>query len=186
MARSRYDVLRRLPSDAAELEEIARALRQSSPRADSATILHDLLSAASRITHTDMGNIQLVEGGALVIKAQVGFEKPFLDYFAVVSHGHFGCGAALEARRRIVVEDVANSMIFAGSPALEVMLAAGARACQSTPLISKSGEIIGMLSTHFREPRYLTDRECHLLDILAGLAGALIKLERRERRRPAC
>ena len=44
----------------------------------------------------------------------------------------------------------ANSSIFMGTQALEVMMAAGARAVQSTPLVNRSGRVLGMFSTHYR------------------------------------
>jgi hypothetical protein len=51
------------------------------------------------------------------------------------------------------VDDVRQSPIFIGTQALEVMLAAGAIAVQSTPLISHSGTLLGMFSTHYHTAR---------------------------------
>jgi PAS domain S-box-containing protein len=108
---------------------------------DFSKLLDHALDAAIKITNSDMGNIQLFEGQGLKIAAQRGFETPFLDFFNNVQEGQAACGAALAKGERIIVEDVANSPIFEGSVARDVVLAAGVRSVQSTPLISRSGQI---------------------------------------------
>ena len=127
-----------------------------------------------------MGNIQLLEGGALHIAAHYGFEAPFLEFFNSVHDGMAACGTALQRGGRIIIEDVMNSPVFAGTPALDVMRAANARAVQSTPLVSRSGRVLGMFSTHYRTPRRPSERELHLLDLLARQAADLIERKQAE------
>jgi hypothetical protein len=67
---------------------------------------------------------------------------------------------------RVTVADVVSSPIFAGTPALDVMVEAGARAVQSTPLIGSSGRLLGMFSTHYHRPQRLTEIDLRLLDLL--------------------
>jgi PAS domain S-box-containing protein len=132
--------------------------------------LKAILDAAIAITGADKGNIQLLDvaSGALKIAAQRGFEQSFLDFFAEVDHGEAAaCGMAMQSAERVIVEDVTESEIFVGDPALDVMLEAGARAVQSTPLISGAGVVFGMISTHFGEPHRPSERELQLMDLLA-------------------
>src|SRR5215469_3624951 len=113
-----------------------------------------IVSLAS-LTGADKGNIQLpdVVSGSLVIAAQRGFYEPFLNFFASVRHGDAAtCGTAFDSGKRIVVEDVKESEIFAGRPALDILIKAGVRAVYSTPLTSSAGQILGMISTHFERP----------------------------------
>ena len=139
-------------------------------------LLHEILDAAIEITGAQMGNIQLLEGDLLRITAQRGFEAPFLEFFDAVHGDQAACGTALQRGERVIVDDVVKSDIFAGTPALEVMLAAGARAVQSTPLVSRSGRVLGMFSTHYRHaPQQPSDRALRLLDILARQAADLIE-----------
>src|SRR5206468_3618192 len=49
------------------------------------------------------------------------------------------------------------------------------RAVQSTPLVSRSGRLLGMISTHWREPHRPTERAFRLLDVLARQAADLIE-----------
>jgi PAS domain S-box-containing protein len=76
---------------------------------------------------------------------------------------------------RVVIEDVTTSPVFAGTPALDVLLAAGVRAVQSTPLVGRSGQLVGMLSAHYRAPRRPLDRDLRVLDLLARQAADWIE-----------
>ncbi len=144
---------------------------------DLEALLEEILDAAIEVTRADFGNVQMLDGasGALRIVAQRGFPQEFLDFFGEVHDGAAACGAAMQSRRRVVVEDVAADPMFRGTRAREVMLAAGALAVQSTPLVSRTGTLLGMLSTHYRTPRRPVERELHLLDLLARQAADLIE-----------
>jgi signal transduction histidine kinase/DNA-binding response OmpR family regulator len=170
----------------AELSAMAR-MQQVSTRlvqaGDFSTLLHDILDAAIEITGADMGNIQLLEDGVLKIVAQRGFQKPFLDFFNAVHEGHAACGTAMDKGERVIVEDVANSDIFTGTPALDVVLAAGALAVQSTPLVSRFGRVLGMFSTHYNEPHRPSEHVLHQLDVLARQAADLIERKQAEEER---
>ena len=154
------------------LQEVSTRLVQTH---DVAALLDEILDAALAITDADMGNIQLLDGDTLKIVAHRGFEAPFLDFFNTVHEGLAACGTALQRGERILVEDVTTSPLFVSSPAYDVMLAAQARAVQSTPLITRAGRMLGMFSTHYRTPHRPTPGEIHLLDILARQAADAIE-----------
>ena len=142
--------------------------------------LQHILDAAIEITGADKGDIRLLEpgSGAVTIVAQRGFDDRFLTFFAKERDtSASACGAALKSRERVVVEDVSQSPLFAGTPALAVLLASGARACQSTPLVSK-GKALGVLSTHFSAPHRPDDRVLRLLDLLARQAADYLERKR--------
>lgn len=144
-----------------------------------AAIMQQSLDMAINFSGADMGNIQLFneESGALEIIVHRGFQRPFLEFFAAVYPEEGGCGAACGASfarmQRVIVEDVTKSPIFAGTPALSVMLAAEALACQSTPLLSH-GQLVGMLNTHFRKPICKADLGLRYVDLLAGQVADII------------
>jgi len=163
--------------------ETSQQLQQVSIRlmqvAEFPQLLNEILDAAIDISHADMGNLQLLEGGSLKITAHRGFETPFLEFFQLVRDTESACGATLSQGERLIVEDVAHNPIY-GTQAREVMLAAGARAVQSTPLISHSGRVLGMFSTYYRESKRPDDRELRALDVLARLAANLIDRKQAE------
>jgi PAS domain S-box-containing protein len=168
---------KRLAADLAamtRLQEVSTRLVQAG---DTTSLLLEIVDAAIALTAADMGNIQLLALGsdALQIVASRGFERPYLEFFNAVHEGEAACGAVLQKRERVVVEDVTTSPIFVGTPALDVQLAAGVRAVQTTPLFSRSGRLVGMLSTHRRAPHRPADRDLRVLDLLARQAADWIE-----------
>jgi PAS domain S-box-containing protein len=163
----------------ARLQEVSTRLVQAG---DSRPLLLEIVDAAIAITAADMGNIQLIDRStnALQIVASHGFEKPLLDFFNAVHPGEACCGSARSKGERVIIEDVTTSPVFVGMPALPILRAAGVGAVQSTPLISRAGTIIGVLSTHYRAPRHLNDRDLQLLDLLARQAADWIERTQNE------
>jgi len=142
-----------------------------------------ILEAAISLTGADKGNIQLLDtaGGTLRIAAQRGFEEPFLRFFAsVLSDEASACGAAFRSGERVIVEDVTQNELFRGHASLDVLLEAGVRAVQSTPLISSRGTVLGMISTHFNHPHRPNERELRLMDLLAQQAADYLELKQAE------
>lgn len=147
--------------------------------------IDEILQAAIALTGAEKGNIQLVdESSALKIATQRGFNEAFLNHFAIVRPGHAAaCGAAMNTGQRVVVENVTESEIFVGQSALKVLLEAGVYAVQSTPLVSTSGKMLGMISTHFIEPHKLAERELRLMDLLARQAADYLERKQAEAER---
>ncbi len=86
----------------------------------------------------------------------------------------------MASAQRTIVEDVEHSETFVSAPGLAVMLHAGARAVQSTPLVSSSGKILGIVSTHFAEPHRPDERELQLMDLLARQAADYLQRKQAE------
>jgi PAS domain S-box-containing protein len=147
--------------------------------ADFPQLLEEIVTAGMEITGADIGNIQLIENGALGIVAHCGCNGQFLKFFGSVREGEAACGTAWARGVRVIVENVAETSLFT-SAARDVLLAEGIIAVQSTPLVSRNGQILGTFSTHYRGPHQTTDREQRLLDILARQATDLIERKRAE------
>jgi PAS domain S-box-containing protein len=144
-------------------------------------LLSEILNAGIEITAADMGTIKLLDdSGRLRIVAHRGFEAPFLENFSEVQDDSAASGTALRNGERVIIEDVDASPVLTGTPAVKAMLPAGARAVQSTPLVSRTGKVLGMFSTHYRQPRRPSERELQLLDLLARQAADLIERKRGE------
>jgi PAS domain S-box-containing protein len=164
---------------AAELEATTR-LHALSTRLlladDLKTALDDVLENAILTSGADFGNIQLYNPQlkALEIVAQRGFRQDFLDYFRTVRVDEgSACAQAMQSGERVVIENVELDPAY--EPHRQVAAAAGYRAVQSTPLKSRNGNILGMLSTHFRLPQRVPDRNQRLLDLYARHAADLIE-----------
>jgi PAS domain S-box-containing protein len=146
---------------------------------DFPVLLGEILDAAMEITHAQMGNVQLLDDDVLRIVCHRGFDAPFLEFFESVHIGRSAWGAALQRGERVLVEDAAASELL-GGPALDVLVAAGSRALQSTPLISRAGQVLGVFSTHYASPHRPGDRDLRMLDLLARQAADLIERKRAE------
>jgi len=144
--------------------------------------LDAIVSTAVSLTGAAKGNLQLFDAAssALRIAAQCGFDEPFLDYFGVVKESDCACGTALWSAKRIVIEDITQNDTFAGKSSLDVMLKAGVKAVQSTPLVSGNGRVLGMISTHFTQPNSPAERELRLMDLLARLAADYLERKQAE------
>jgi PAS domain S-box-containing protein len=138
-------------------------------------ILGEIVDAAMAISAADFGNIQIVNASAeLLIVAQRGFPDWWVDFWN--SPQNRGCCAvARERNERVIVEDVENSPIFAGGPGLKTLRKVGVRAVQSTPLVSRSGKLLGIFSTHYRARRRPCERALRHLDLLARQAADIIE-----------
>jgi signal transduction histidine kinase len=145
--------------------------------------LAEILSAAADILQADFGNIQLLDpiSQTLTIVAHRGFDQAFLNTFAEVdAEDDSACGQALRRRQRVLIKDVETDLTYL--PYRADAAAAGYRAVQSTPLINAQGEMLGMLSTHYRQPTRLTVRDEQLLDIIAYYTANLLERLRIEER----
>jgi PAS domain S-box-containing protein len=140
-------------------------------------VLAEIVDAAISICGSDFGNIQLLDpmSTRLKIVAQRGFPQWWIDFWGAVPEGQGACGTALKRKERIIIEDIEQSPVFVGTPALEIQIKAGVRAVQSTPLVSRSGRLLGMFSTYYKRPHRPEDRALRLLDLLGRQAADIIK-----------
>ena len=154
-----------------------RLVRESS---DHDRNLNAVVDTAIAITGADKGNLQLLDSttGALTIAAQCGFEEPFLKFFASVRDDASACATAMRSGERVIVEDVQQSEIFAGQPSKDVLIDAGVCAVTSTPLLASTGNLLGMISTHFATPHRPNERELHLMDLLARQVADYLERKR--------
>jgi PAS domain S-box-containing protein len=140
-----------------------------------------LVEAARVLMHSDFSSMQqyfphLGARGELKLIAHHGFDDAAVKFWAWVrADSACTCGAAIARRERVVCSDVENSELMAGSKEQQQLLAAGIRAAQTTPLLSRSGELVGMISTHWKACHTPSERDLRQLDILARLAADLIE-----------
>jgi PAS domain S-box-containing protein len=147
--------------------------------------LKEILNVSIEIAGADKGNIQLLDEKSrnLRVAVQSGFDEAYTNFFANVSDGSSACGVALHTQQRVFVEDITESEIFVDKPSLEVMLGAGVRSVHSIPLLSSSGRLLGVISTHFAEPHRPSEQEMRLMDLLARQTADYLERIRVEKER---
>ena len=143
-------------------------------------LLEEVLNATMALQDADFGNVQLYNPRTqeLEIVAQRGFGQDFLDHFSAVNESSAACGRALQSAERVIIEDVLTDPDF--EPHRAIAASVGYRAVQSTPLFNRSGEPLGMISTHFRRPHRPLERELRLTDLYALQAAELIERKHAE------
>jgi len=146
-------------------------------------LLQAVIDTAVDVSSAHMGTLQLYDTAteSLHIVAHRGFQPPFLAYFATVHDSPVACCEAMRRRTSVIVEDVSSSALFDG-PAMAVMEAAGVRAVQSTPMMSREGRLLGVFSTHWREPHPPVHDTLRPLEIIARQAADMIEHRQQEER----
>jgi PAS domain S-box-containing protein len=137
-----------------------------------------LLDAAIDLLSADIGSVQLFhpERGELQLLTSRGFDpKSAAHWEWVRPDSPSSCGMALSAGCRVIVPDIETHEAFARRADLDALRQVGIRAGQSTPLVTRSGRLLGMISTHWRRPHRPTERELQPLDVLARQAADLIE-----------
>jgi PAS domain S-box-containing protein len=166
--------------DILQLHEISTSLIQEG-NLDS--LYNRIVDAATGLMSSDMASMQLLDPqrDQLRLLAWKGFHPQSAVFWESV---HFNsastCGIALATGSRVVVPDVDVCDFMAGTADLDEYRRSDIRAVQSTPLVSRSGQLLGMVSTHWRKPHQPTERALWRLDVLARQAADLIERGRIE------
>jgi PAS domain S-box-containing protein len=147
------------------------------------TLCNTILDAAISLMHSDMATMQTLDEGqeGLRMLASRGFGPEFSEIIKL-NERETKTSSSLSMRegRRVIVPDVDTCEFILGTPALEQYHKTGIRAVQSTPLLSRSGKMVGVLSTHWRAPHHPGERNFRLFDILARQAADLMERRRGE------
>ncbi|MBW4490720.1 MAG: response regulator [Trichocoleus desertorum ATA4-8-CV12] len=169
---------------AADLAGIRRLYELQSKLAnqnDVRAALQDVLAVACEFTSTDRGCVQLLssDGKRLEMAVWQGYadDGPFISFFRYEGL-ETGCEVARVHRQRLIIEDTVGFPGLEGTDAGAASHADGIRAAQSTPMASRSGETIGVISTQFRQPHRPSDHELRLMDMLAWTAGEFLERHR--------
>lgn len=177
------------------LHETEEALREARDRlkskADALARIHDassrlwrnrnpaeglevMLDSAMALLGADMGNLQLYSDGVLKIAAHRGLGADFLDAFREVrTEDPPACARTLRTGKPVLIEDVVVDAEFA--PLLPTAHAAGYRAVHSTPLISRDGEPLGVISAYFRNPHRPDEQDLQAFELYAREAVSFLE-----------
>jgi PAS domain S-box-containing protein len=167
---------RRLEAELADMRQLQSASSKIAHEEDLDVLYESVLDAAVAVMRSDFGSMQMLdpERGELRLLASRGFspEAERLWQWVGPDDGS-SCGAALTTGKRVIVQDSEQCEWMAG-PSLDMYRRVGIRAVQTTPLISRGGKLLGMISTHWRAPHEPSERDLRGMDILARQAADLL------------
>jgi diguanylate cyclase (GGDEF)-like protein/PAS domain S-box-containing protein len=142
--------------------------------------LEAIAETAERVTPQSLCTVSLYDPVPNELRCVAGqrLPAPFLEVLRHVEVGprNGSCAAAVFLQRQVLVADISRDALWEHlrAPAL----AAGLRACWSTPIRSSDGRMLGTVAIYFHTPRSPMKRDFELMGRLTALAG--IAIERRQ------
>jgi PAS domain S-box-containing protein len=178
----------RLATELAATQELqsASAMLIEGGEGETDALYQKILDAAVAIMRSDFASMQMLypergSSGELRLLAAHGFTPQAEKFWEWVrADSKCSCGVALRTGRRVMVFDIEQCEFMVGTQDQAAYLQAGIHAVQSTPLISRDGRLLGMISTHWRRPHQPAERDLRLLDVLARQAADLIERKQAE------
>jgi PAS domain S-box-containing protein len=145
-----------------------------------------ILDAAIELMAADAASVQILapDGESLTLLAWRHFHPDSAAFWQrVTAEAGSTCGRALRDNERVVVADIDSCEYMADTQDYHEYRRSGIRAVQSTPLRSREGQPLGMLSTHWRAQHAPTEDDFSLFDVLARQAADLIERMRESEER---
>ena len=149
------------------------------------TLYEYMLEAAAALMHSQYASLQLLEadgdkGDVLRLLAHRGFHpRSAVHWQRVYVEATTTCGVALRTRKRFTIPDIEQWEGIKGSLDEQAYRGSGIRSVQSTPLFSRTGGLLGMISTHWNHPYRPTDGELRAFDILARQVADFLEASER-------
>jgi GAF domain-containing protein len=173
-ALDKQELGRKCRSGAVEVDGYAT---RTSDWSDYEKVVDDALT----LMRSDYASMQMLypergPGGGLRLLAFRGFNPQAAKFWEWVrADSKSTCGIALRTSQRVIAPDITVCDFMDHSEDQQVYLQTGIRACQTTPLIVASGNVVGMISTHWRTPHKPSEKDLLLFDALATQAADLIE-----------
>ena len=147
--------------DMTRLQQVSNNLMQEGGQIEKS--LDKVIEAAVAISGANKGYLQLLNPGTgtLMLAAQRGFNEPSLKLFQQIQET-----SGVSSAHRMIIEDLRTD----GKPFAQLsqeLIDAGVRAVAATPLLSSTGNVLGLVSTFFDTPHHPSERELRLTDLLA-------------------
>ena len=151
-----------------------RLISESTPE----SLYAQILGAAIELMASDAASVQMLatDHTSLTLLAWRNFHPESAAFWQRVEVGAGStCGKAFSDNERVVVADIEACAFMAGTQDQQEYRRSGIRAVQSTPLRSRSGRPLGMISTHWRTPHNPSEEDFRFFDVLARQAADLIE-----------
>jgi PAS domain S-box-containing protein len=166
--------------DTKQLQQISNHIIQE----DNIHVFYDiLLDSAMKLMSADFASIQLMipERQELQLLAYKNFHPDSAKHWQYVQSGPTSsCGRALVTGERVIVSDMENPSFDMDRADYDAYKLSGILSVQSTPLVSRSGKHVGMMSTHWRRPHEPSERELGLFDIVARQVADVLERNQAE------
>jgi diguanylate cyclase (GGDEF)-like protein/PAS domain S-box-containing protein len=159
-----------------------RVFERITGNVDIADTLEAIAETAERVTPDSLCAVSLYDEPGNQLRQVAGQRLPqhFRQATTAIEVGprNGSCAAAVYLQRQVVVAEIARDALWEElrAPAL----AAGLRACWSTPIRASDGRMLGTVALYFHNPRSPLKRDFELMARLTALAGIAIERKQSE------
>jgi two-component sensor histidine kinase/integral membrane sensor domain MASE1 len=145
--------------DMTRLHQVSNHLMQEGGQIEKS--LDKVIEAAVAISGANRGYLQFLDPatGTVMLAAQRGLNEP--ELFQQI-RGTSGVAAT----HRMIIEDLRTDEKLSAQLS-RGLVDAGVRAVTATPLLSSTGNVLGIVSTLFNTPHHPSERELRFMDLLA-------------------
>ncbi len=167
-----------IPTEFSILQELQKVSVQLISGGNERILHNQILSTARALMHADFASMQTYHATTdeLILMANHGFHPEAAEIWKYISLGaSTTCGQAALKGCRVINQDLEDPALGLTLKQLRPFRLSGIRSCQSTPLISRKGDFIGMISTHWGKVHQPTESELQVFDILVRQAADLIE-----------
>jgi PAS domain-containing protein len=149
------------------------------------TTLEHLVRSIEHLAPGLVGSILLVEGTRLRLAAAPSLPPAYNEVVdgVPIGEGFGSCGTAAFRREMVVVEDILADHLWQNYR--DIARRYGLGACWSTPILSRSKEVIGTFALYYSEPRRPRPDEIRLIEEFSAFAGLAVEHHLTEQRRRA-
>lgn len=177
------------PAEPSDIELLHRISVELIGEKDEQALYAKILDAAVAIMRSQFASMQTLDlergplggPGELHLLSARGYTQEALEQFEWVRPDmNTSCGISLRTGRRTLITNVETFEGLAGSPVQAAFLQTGIGSIQTTPLVSRAGKVLGMITTHWSNPHEPSLRDLRLMDILARQAADLLERTKAE------
>jgi signal transduction histidine kinase len=163
----------------------ARVLEMIAEDAPLRVVLGELLAILERQVDGMLGSVLLLSEDGKRLRHGAAPSLP-ASYNAAIDGAAIGptvgsCGTAAFLRRQVIVADIETDPLWVDYKALA--LEAGLRACWSTPILSRDGDVLGTFAMYYREPTQPSPVHFDWIVYTTHLAGIAIQRRRQNEER---
>ncbi|MDF3981684.1 PAS domain-containing protein [Luteibacter sahnii] len=151
------------------------------PAQEPEAIYEPLMTTLMALMRADAASMQRYDEDthSLLLLTSRGYAAESIDHWSEIDvERGSSCGRAMREGHRCVIRDVEAQEELQGTGDLIEYRRCGLRSVQSTPLMGRGGELLGMISTSWRQPHAPSAEDLRRLDVLARMTADLLERHR--------
>ncbi len=170
-------VKERLAQELALKNRLHAVSEQSSSKGNIKEVLDEIIQTVIEFTNADACCIHLFDDktGKISVMSHQGLDEPSMKFFTRFNNLHKPKEHIQKLKERIIIKDISQSPMLLNKQDIPDISLLSNKTLQFTPLISRSDQLLGILSTQYKPDHHFEEWENSLLDMLARLSLDIIE-----------